>query len=313
MTTRVFDRAATGDGATVARDRRARGAGGRARDRGGARVRRAAAGASSASEAGRGRRRGHRRGERGREDRGAARRARMLARGERWVAVDKPAGVPTIPDQGGASHALLALAARALGLEPSRASRDVAPRSRRERRRRLRARRARRPQSSGICATSTRYDRRYVALAARAPPLAEGTWSVPIGRAKDPRHRAANGRDAVHARNPLRRRRARRRDRSPSSRSRRSPAGPTSSASTRATPARRSSATAPTAARRAYARERPRLRVRSHRAPRRPRHAWNGRGIDSPVPPKLREAWLALGGDGAAWEKALSWPLAEKK
>ena len=43
----------------------------------------------------------------------------VLARGKRWVAVDKPAGTPTIPDYGGASHALLTLAARAVGLEPS--------------------------------------------------------------------------------------------------------------------------------------------------------------------------------------------------
>jgi hypothetical protein len=46
--------------------------------------------------------------------------AHVLARGDGWVAVDKPAGLPTIPDQEGASHALLALAARALSMDPAR-------------------------------------------------------------------------------------------------------------------------------------------------------------------------------------------------
>ena len=45
-----------------------------------------------------------------------------------------------------------------------------------------------------------RYARRYVAIAARAPRDDSGTWDAPIGRAKDPRHRAVNGRDATSAR-----------------------------------------------------------------------------------------------------------------
>lgn len=124
---------------------------------------------------------------------------RVLARGKRWVAVDKPAGTPTIPDHGGASHTLVALAARAVGLPParlhatSRLDRDVsgvvifaldaemATRLRRER-------------------EEHRYARRYVALASRAPAQDAGTWDAPIGRAKDPRHRAVNGRDATSAR-----------------------------------------------------------------------------------------------------------------
>lgn len=123
----------------------------------------------------------------------------VLARGKRWVAVDKPAGTPTIPDHGGASHALLTLAARTVGLEPShlhatsRLDREVsgvvvfaldaemAARLRQER-------------------EEHRYARRYVAIAARAPREDTGTWDAPIGRAKDPRHRAVNGRDATSAR-----------------------------------------------------------------------------------------------------------------
>ena len=38
----------------------------------------------------------------------------------------------------------------------------------------------------------------------------------------------------------------------------------------------------------------------------------DGTVIESPVPEKLRALWLALGGDGAAWEKACAWPLDEK-
>ncbi len=47
------------------------------------------------------------------------------------VAVDKPAGIPTIADHGGAAHALLTLVARALAVDPgsvhptSRLDRDV--------------------------------------------------------------------------------------------------------------------------------------------------------------------------------------------
>src|SRR6185437_8095413 len=31
--------------------------------------------------------------------------------------------------------------------------------------------------------------------------------------------------------------------------------------------------------------------------------------IDSPIPTALRDAWLALGGDDAAWDKAVACPL----
>jgi 23S rRNA pseudouridine1911/1915/1917 synthase len=43
------------------------------------------------------------------------------------------------------------------------------------------------------------YDRRYVALASKAPSPSAGEWSAPIGRAKDPKKRAAHGRDAAPA------------------------------------------------------------------------------------------------------------------
>lgn len=122
----------------------------------------------------------------------------ILAREDDLVAVAKPAGIPTIPDLAGASHALVARVARQLGLDPGR----LHPTSRLDRevsgvvvialdaaaRARLAAARA-----------EGRYERRYVALAARAPSPAVGIWDAPIGRAADPRHRAAGGRDAAPA------------------------------------------------------------------------------------------------------------------
>src|SRR5262249_6517804 len=41
--------------------------------------------------------------------------------------------------------------------------------------------------------------RRYVAIAARTPERESGSWDAPIGRGKDPRHRAVNGPESVAA------------------------------------------------------------------------------------------------------------------
>jgi 23S rRNA-/tRNA-specific pseudouridylate synthase len=43
------------------------------------------------------------------------------------------------------------------------------------------------------------YARRYVAIAESAPQQGSGTWDTPLGRARDPRLRAPQGRDAVPA------------------------------------------------------------------------------------------------------------------
>jgi 23S rRNA pseudouridine1911/1915/1917 synthase len=114
------------------------------------------------------------------------------------AAVEKPAGMPTIGDHGGSAHALVAVAARSLGIDParvhatSRLDRDVSgvvvlalTKAAGERLARARA--------------AGTYERRYVALAVAAPATDAGTWSAPIGRAKDPRLRAAYGRDPVAA------------------------------------------------------------------------------------------------------------------
>ena len=123
----------------------------------------------------------------------------ILAQEDDLVAVAKPAGIPTIADHAGAAHALLAQTARTLGIaEPelhatSRLDRDVSgvvifarsPDA---------AKRLSRARDDGT------YLRRYVALCGAAPNPESGLWNAPIGRARDPRHRAAFGRDATQAR-----------------------------------------------------------------------------------------------------------------
>ncbi len=122
----------------------------------------------------------------------------MIARDGDVVACFKPAGIPTIPDHGGASHALVARVAAMLGVAEasvhptSRLDRDVSgvvvfALSKEARERLAKAR------------EQNVYVRRYVAIATRAPEPLAGTWSVPIGRAQDPRHRQAFGRNATHA------------------------------------------------------------------------------------------------------------------
>ena len=129
---------------------------------------------------------------------------RVLLDRDDIVAVVKVAGIPTIPDHAGTEHSLLAQTARTLGVAPSdlhatsRLDRDVSgvvvfARSKRAAERLARAR------AEGV------YVRRYVALAMASSSTlrdddSKGTWNLPIGRAKDARHRAVNGKDAVDAR-----------------------------------------------------------------------------------------------------------------
>jgi 23S rRNA pseudouridine1911/1915/1917 synthase len=125
--------------------------------------------------------------------------ARIVLHAGDLVAADKPAGIPTIPDHAGASHALVAAVARALGVDAAR----LHPTSRLDR------------DVSGVvffaltkaaaallaeARTAGTYERRYVAIAARSPAPASGSWTAPVGRARDPRLRAVGGRDPVAAR-----------------------------------------------------------------------------------------------------------------
>lgn len=122
----------------------------------------------------------------------------ILARASDLVAVDKPAGIPTIGDHGGAAHALVSLVARDLGIEPTR----IHPTSRLDREvsgvvvlalTRAAIERLAQARASGT------YERRYVAIAAHAPDPRRGVWDQPIGRAPNPRLRTVGGRDAVQS------------------------------------------------------------------------------------------------------------------
>jgi RluA family pseudouridine synthase len=124
--------------------------------------------------------------------------ARILLHADDLVAAEKPAGIPTIPDHAGAAHALVTWLARTLGIPPAR----VHPTSRLDREvsgvvvfalTREAADRLLRARAEG------KYERRYVAIAAKPVSPERGTWDAPIGRAADPRRRAVRGRDATTA------------------------------------------------------------------------------------------------------------------
>jgi 23S rRNA-/tRNA-specific pseudouridylate synthase len=124
---------------------------------------------------------------------------KVLLNGGDIVAIEKPAGLPTIGDHRGEAHSLWSATARELGVDVAR----LHPTSRLDR------------EVSGIVVfaltkaaasrlaaarASGEYDRRYVALACGSVARARGTWDFPIGRAHDPRRREVGGRDAVSAR-----------------------------------------------------------------------------------------------------------------
>ncbi len=114
------------------------------------------------------------------------------------VAADKPAEMVTIPDHAGASSSLLAAVARALGATPE----TLHPTSRLDRGVSGVVVFARTPEAAArLSAARERgaYSRRYVAIAASAPASTAEPWNAPIGRARDPRHRMAFGRDPAEA------------------------------------------------------------------------------------------------------------------
>jgi RluA family pseudouridine synthase len=122
----------------------------------------------------------------------------ILAQTEDLIAVDKPAGIPTIADHTGAAHALTALVASALGVEASRLhatsrlDREVSG---------VVVFALTRRAASRLAGARARgeYTRLYVAIAARTPEPEDGVWNGAIGRAADPRLRKINGRDAAPA------------------------------------------------------------------------------------------------------------------
>ncbi|HEY1957741.1 MAG TPA: RluA family pseudouridine synthase [Polyangiaceae bacterium] len=122
----------------------------------------------------------------------------ILHHGGGIVAVDKPAGIPTIPDEHDAEGSLLVRTARAIGIAPG----ALHPTSRLDRAVSgvvLFAEDARARERLHNARISGRYFRQYVAIAARGPEPAEGTWREPIGRARDPKKRMVRGKDATDA------------------------------------------------------------------------------------------------------------------
>jgi RluA family pseudouridine synthase len=234
---------------------------------------------------------------------------RVLKRGKGWFAVDKPAGIATIPDHGGASNALLPLAARAVGLDAAR----LHATSRLDR------------EVSGVVVFATTTDaaarlkqardehayvRRYLALAAHAPSADEGTWDARIGRAKDARRREVNGREATDARTnyavvaragevallaltPIT-------GRTHQLRVHAAHAGaPLLGDRVYGGPTRWTLASGKVLAL---------GRIYLHAA----RVTIEGVAIDAPVPEEMRATWGALGGDVGAWDEALARPIRAK-
>jgi 23S rRNA-/tRNA-specific pseudouridylate synthase len=113
------------------------------------------------------------------------------------IACVKPAGIPTVPDHEGSSHALVAQIARTIGRSPqglvvtSRLDRDVSGVV-------IFALDAAAEQRLRTARAEGRYHRRYVAVAG-GDVGREGVWRSPIGRAGDPRLRRAEGPEAKAA------------------------------------------------------------------------------------------------------------------
>ena len=115
---------------------------------------------------------------------------KVLFRGEGIVVIDKPAGISTIPDHAGSSESAIALAARATDTKVT----DLHPTSRLDREVSGVVIFARTKQAAeALMEARTRgdYVRRYVGISADVPSLESGIWDAAIGRARDPKLRAA--------------------------------------------------------------------------------------------------------------------------
>jgi 23S rRNA-/tRNA-specific pseudouridylate synthase len=161
------------------------------------------------------------------------------------------------------------------------------------------------------------YARRYVAIASRAPIPDRGAWDAPIGRAKNPRHRAVGGRDATNAQTLF-------------ATIATTKAGALLAVSpitgrTHQIRVHVSHAGAPLLGDRAY--EGPARvtlpngrvlevrRIALHAARVAVPNA-SGEGlltVEAPVPPELCDLWTALGGDTKAWDIAVECVLEEKR
>jgi RluA family pseudouridine synthase len=235
---------------------------------------------------------------------------RVLANEDGIVAAEKRSGIPTIPDQGGSAHSLLALLAKTLGCPVE----ELHPTSRLDRevsgivlfaRTREAALRLAEARAAGS------YFRRYVAIASRAPDPTRGEWSAPIGRDKHPKTRAAFGRHATDATSLY--------EVIASADGRALLALEPVTGRTHQLRVHAAHAGTPLLGDQAYGGE-PRVVLRSGRVVglRRialhaalvivPRTSAGMLEVRSPVPAELKELWSALGGQDEAWGRAIDGP-----
>jgi RluA family pseudouridine synthase len=116
----------------------------------------------------------------------------VLFRGEGIVVIDKPAGISTIPDQSSSSESAIVLTAKATDTKVG----DLHPTSRLDREVSGVVIFARTKQAADALLEARargEYVRRYVAIAADVADLDFGIWDAAIGRARDPKLRAAFG------------------------------------------------------------------------------------------------------------------------
>ncbi len=114
----------------------------------------------------------------------------ILFRGEGIVVIDKPAGISTIPDQSSSSESAIALTAKITDTKIS----DLHPTSRLDREVSGVVIFARTKQAADALLEARargEYVRRYVAIASDVATLDVGVWDAAIGRARDPKLRAA--------------------------------------------------------------------------------------------------------------------------
>jgi RluA family pseudouridine synthase len=116
----------------------------------------------------------------------------ILFRGEGIVVIDKPSGISTIPDQSSSSESAIVLTAKATDTKVG----DLHPTSRLDREVSGVVIFARTKQAADALLEARargEYVRRYVAIAADVADLDFGIWDAAIGRARDPKLRAAFG------------------------------------------------------------------------------------------------------------------------
>ncbi len=122
----------------------------------------------------------------------------LLSVTDELAVANKPAGIPTIPDLRGGAHSLMDRVAKLLGVgrdqlhATSRLDNDVSGVV-------VFARTKTAIERLRVARERGEYERRYIAIAKGLPEPSAGEWNAAIGRARDPKLRAVDGRDATNA------------------------------------------------------------------------------------------------------------------